>query len=386
MVVAGEVERHLLGRLEVEVVGVELPALRVLERVAGLDAEQRLVRARVLVAEVVDVAGRDEPEPGALGHLRKERVNSLLRLEVRVLHLDVGGVLAEDLDEPVHLRRSVGGPGLLERLADPSGEAAGERDQPLGVGLEQLPVDARLVVVTLEVAGRGELDQVGVAGVVLGEEREVSVPLGLGAAVVADVDLAAENRLDSDLSGLPVELDGPGKRAVIGEPDGGHLELSSPSRKGRDAARPVEDRVLGVDVKVDERRFRHGQPILVGWSASALERDQLRATIEECVTETDLSEFVMEVPDRQEFFKTKRPRLTSCQIRVGEGAIGIREQVAARLYDVRCRIVHAKETEDYPEAILPFTREADQLAHHDIELARFVARRVLIASSRPLSI
>ena len=70
MVVAGEVERHLLGRLEVEVVGVELPALRVLERVAGLDAEQRLVCARVLVLQVVDVAGRDEPEPGSLGHLR----------------------------------------------------------------------------------------------------------------------------------------------------------------------------------------------------------------------------------------------------------------------------------------------------------------------------
>ena len=197
----------------------------------------------------------------------------MLRLEVRVLHLDVGRVLAEDLDEPVHLGRRVGGPGLLERLADPPGEAAGERDQPLGVGLEQLPVDARLVVVALEVAGRGELDQVGVAGVVLGEEREVSVPLGLGAAVVADVDLAAENRLDSDLSGLPVELDGPGERAVVGEPDGGHLELSSPSREGRDAARPVEDRVLGVDVKVDERRFRHGQPILVLGDLSACSSD-----------------------------------------------------------------------------------------------------------------
>ena len=60
VLVAGEVQRHLLRRLEVEVVGVELPVVRVLERVAGLDAEQRLVRARVLVAEVVDVAGGDE--------------------------------------------------------------------------------------------------------------------------------------------------------------------------------------------------------------------------------------------------------------------------------------------------------------------------------------
>ena len=87
--------------------------------------------------------------------------------------------------------------------------------------------------------------------------------IGLRAAVVADVDLAAENRLDSDLSGLPIELDSPSKRPVVGEPDSGHLELSGPSRKGRDAAGPVEDRVLGVDVKVDERRFRHGKPILM---------------------------------------------------------------------------------------------------------------------------
>ena len=89
------------------------------------------MRARVFVLQVVDVAGRDEPEPGALGHLREERVDSLLRLEVRVLHLDVGRVLAEDLDEPVDLGGRVGGPGLLERLADAPGEAAGERDQPL---------------------------------------------------------------------------------------------------------------------------------------------------------------------------------------------------------------------------------------------------------------
>src|SRR5581483_6548861 len=61
----GEVRRHLVGGLEVELVGLEAPAARVLERVARLDAEQRLVRARVLVAQVVHVARGDERQPGA---------------------------------------------------------------------------------------------------------------------------------------------------------------------------------------------------------------------------------------------------------------------------------------------------------------------------------
>jgi len=87
----------------------------------------------------------------------------------------------------------------------------------------------------------------------------VSVPLGLSLAVVADVDLAAENRLDSGLTGLAVELDGAGERAVVGEPDGRHLELGRPSRERRYPARPVKDRVLGVDVKMNEGRFGHGE-------------------------------------------------------------------------------------------------------------------------------
>ena len=118
----------------------------------GLDAEERLVRARVLVLEVVHVAGRDERQARALGEAREQRVDPRLLLEPRVLDLDVGRVLAEDLDEPVEVGRRVGLARLLERLRDAPGEAAGERDQPLGVGLEQLPVDARLVVIPLQIA------------------------------------------------------------------------------------------------------------------------------------------------------------------------------------------------------------------------------------------
>ena len=71
-------------------------------------------------------------------------------------------------------------------------------------------------------------------------------------AVVDDVDLAADDRLHPlRLRGF-VEVDRAGQRAVVGERDGGHLEPRRLLRERRDPARPVEDRVLGVDVQVDE--------------------------------------------------------------------------------------------------------------------------------------
>ena len=140
------------------------------------------------------------------------------------------------------------------------------------MALEQLPVDARLVVVALEVAEAGELDQVRVAGVVGGEQREVGVALLVRLAVVGDVDLAADDGLDAGVAGRLPELDGARHRAVVGEADRRHLELGGPRDEVGNPARPVEDRVLGVDVEVDEFGLGHRGGVSVRRaSASTLE-------------------------------------------------------------------------------------------------------------------
>ena len=91
------------------------------------------------------------------------------------------------------------------------------------------------------------------------------VALRLRAPVVRDVHLAADDRLDARLAGLTMELDRAGQRAVVGERDRRHLEPRRLLDESRDPARPVEDRVLGVDVQVDERRrggATHGRAIV----------------------------------------------------------------------------------------------------------------------------
>jgi hypothetical protein len=101
----------------------------------------------------------------------------------------------------------------------------------------------------------------------------VRVALRLLAAVVGDIDLAAENRLHSDLFRLLVQVDRAGEGAVVGERDRGHLQLRRSCRQRRNPASSVEDGVLGVDVEVDERSgLGHGSTTLqVGpdWSSRA---------------------------------------------------------------------------------------------------------------------
>ena len=90
----------------------------------------------------------------------------------------------------------------------------------------------------------------------------MGVALRLGVAILGDVDLAADDRLDACSGRMLEELDGPCHRAVIGEADRRHIELGRPRNQVGDPARAVENRVLGVDVQVDERGLRHARATL----------------------------------------------------------------------------------------------------------------------------
>ena len=253
VLVTREVEGHLVGRLEVELVRLEAPVVRVLQRVTRLDAEQCLVRVGIGGLEVVDVAGGDNRqlplgrERGELGY------ELLLHRQAGVLELDVHLVSSEQLLQPVELRLRILRAGLGECSRYPPGEAARESDQPSCMALQELPVDTRAVVVALQVSEGAQLDQVAVTLVRCGEQRQVRVTLVLLPAVVDDVYLTTDQRLDPLVLGRAVQVDRTRERPVIGERDSGHLAARRLLRERRDAARPVQDRELGVNVEVDER-------------------------------------------------------------------------------------------------------------------------------------
>ncbi len=114
------------------------------------------------------------------------------------------------------------------------------------------------------------------------------------------------------------------------------------------------------------------------------ERAQLKATMIECTDADSIRAFLESDSDRKEFFLSKSKYH---KIPIANPELDLRADVAERIYDIRCKIVHTKsDSRDSSfELLLPFTPEAEQLAF-DIELVEFVAQRTLIIASTPLNL
>ena len=117
------------------------------------------------------------------------------------------------------------------------------------------------------------------------------------------------------------------------------------------------------------------------------EKDQLRSTIQHCVDETDLHSFINADPELAKFVGLRTGGLRHVkQISLKDLGSPLGAQVADRIYDMRCRIVHAKDGggPSQAELLLPFGPEA-RLLGYDIKIARFVAEKVLVASAQTTS-
>jgi len=114
------------------------------------------------------------------------------------------------------------------------------------------------------------------------------------------------------------------------------------------------------------------------------ERTMLRATLQECIDRDELRKYLEEDEDRQKFFTQKAKGLTDVKIPIRSPDTDLRDFVADRIYDIRCKVVHTKsDLNDEIELLLPFSKEAQQL-EADIGLMQFIAQKVLIAGSTPL--
>ena len=197
--------------------------------------------------------------------------------------LDVEAVVHQLAEEVLLCRRCPGTrrpPARPRRTGRAAARSGPRRDgqpvvaiRPLPYGLQQLAVDARLVVVALRGwPASDSRNRLCMPPVVLGEQRHVGVGAAAGDVVAPplvapagpgcwsravgagrEVGLDADDRLDPGRCGLLPELVGAEDVAVVGHRERRHAHPRGLGEQVVEPGRAVEHRVLGVHVQVDER-------------------------------------------------------------------------------------------------------------------------------------
>lgn len=115
------------------------------------------------------------------------------------------------------------------------------------------------------------------------------------------------------------------------------------------------------------------------------ERNQLESVLVACVETEDLTAFIEASGDRKAALCERKRALAGVQqLSLSDKNRSIHSQISERVYAIRCRIVHGKDEGggEFAPPLFPLSEESLRL-QHDVDLVRFLAQRVLIASSKP---
>ena len=243
----GEALAHLVLGLDIHLVGVHAHAVLVGQGLARLDAHQHLLGSGVLAGQVVAVVGHHQRNVHLPGQAHQPGVHRPLVRQAVVLQLDEEVVLPEDVDiAPGHLPGFVL-PAVQQQLGQVAGQAGRQRDQALAVLLQQRIVHPGPVVIAPYEALADQPGQVLIPLLVLAQQDQVAVVPGGAGLVVhvrADVDLAADHRVDARFLRGAIKIHHAVHHAVVRHRAGSHAQRLQPLHQRLDPACPVQEAVF----------------------------------------------------------------------------------------------------------------------------------------------
>ncbi len=114
------------------------------------------------------------------------------------------------------------------------------------------------------------------------------------------------------------------------------------------------------------------------------ELSQLKATIKACVNLDELREWIVNDFERTAYFESKKAKkISKTTIKASFLDDDFIDAIAKRIYEIRCRIVHTKGTDDNVDILHPFSNEANEIKH-DLELISILCTKVIISNGRPM--
>ncbi|MFI5728533.1 hypothetical protein ACIA49_00315 [Kribbella sp. NPDC051587] len=114
------------------------------------------------------------------------------------------------------------------------------------------------------------------------------------------------------------------------------------------------------------------------------EEEQLQAALRGTVSKENLLSFISSQDSILDSLTGKRILDGVPQLNLQDKGSDVRDQLARRIYAIRCRVVHSKADGGARRSVplLPFSQEAGRL-DGDIQVLRFLAQKAIIAGSTP---
>lgn len=116
------------------------------------------------------------------------------------------------------------------------------------------------------------------------------------------------------------------------------------------------------------------------------ELEQLKSTIQNCVTNDEIRVLIEDDPEMRDFFKdNKSKKLASKSLSISNKNTDLINECAERIYEIRCRVVHTKASDKNYELLLPSSPDLKHLIY-DITILEIIAKKVLVSTSRLLKL
>ena len=116
------------------------------------------------------------------------------------------------------------------------------------------------------------------------------------------------------------------------------------------------------------------------------EIEQLKSTIQNCVTNEEIRDLIDSDESMTNFFKDKKSKsLASKNLSVANKSADLISECSERIYEIRCRVVHTKASDKNLGLLIPSSPELKHFIY-DITILEMIAKKVLISTSRLLKI
>ena len=158
---------HFFAGFEVELIGIKLHPVGIIDRLTGLNAQQDVMRAGVVLVHVVTIVRRNRPDSGAFGNAQHVGNNLALLLETVIVNLEEEPAFPKDvliLDSGFFRLFDTAGQDIRRNLTV---QTSRKTDQAFVMFTQQFFINAGFVIETVEVPFRDELHEILISLLVL---------------------------------------------------------------------------------------------------------------------------------------------------------------------------------------------------------------------------